>query len=88
MRSFPTLTENESPRIVPTGPFDQALKAAIGASGLSLEALSRRLKALGSPVSVACLSHWQRGRNRPERADSLKAVRALEEILDCPAIPC
>ncbi|MFI0371868.1 helix-turn-helix domain-containing protein [Actinomadura sp. 1N219] len=84
MRSVPTLTENDPLQIVPTGPFDQALKAAIQARGLSLEALSRRLRALGSPVSVACLSHWQRGRNRPERADSLKAVRGLEEILGLP----
>jgi hypothetical protein len=31
---------------------------------------------------MASLSYWQRGRCRPERAESLRAVHALEEILE------
>ncbi|GAA2447905.1 hypothetical protein GCM10010191_76590 [Actinomadura vinacea] len=66
------------------GPFNVALHAAIQARGLSLEALRRRLEEQGIGVSLSTLSYWQRGRTRPERADSLRAVRALEVILGLP----
>lgn len=64
-----------------TGPFDLALRTAIRASGLSLEGIQRRLDRRGVQVSVSSLSYWQRGRSRPERPDSLAAVRVLEEVL-------
>ncbi|GAA2595217.1 helix-turn-helix transcriptional regulator [Actinomadura fulvescens] len=66
------------------GSFDEALRAAIQARGLSLERLHARLAERGIRVSLASLSNWQRGRCRPERSNSLHAVRALEEILGVP----
>ncbi|SFB58619.1 hypothetical protein SAMN05216266_12261 [Amycolatopsis marina] len=67
------------------GPFHTALRAAIEQSGLTLEALQHRLAQRGIRVSRASLSYWQQGRSRPERADSLRAVRAIEHILGLPA---
>ncbi|PWI41313.1 hypothetical protein [Streptomyces sp. ICBB 8177] len=69
-------------RILHTGPFSEALRAAIDKSGLSLSRISSKLEERGVRVSAAALSYWQRGSNRPERADSLRAVGLLEEILD------
>ncbi|HWG99528.1 MAG TPA: hypothetical protein VNV66_09435 [Pilimelia sp.] len=66
------------------GPFDRALRTAIAARGLSLERLHARLLERGLRVSMASLSNWQRGKCRPERAESLDAVHALEEILGVP----
>ena len=68
-----------------TGPFAEALRAAIAARGLSLERLQRRLAARGTRVGVATLSCWQSGTRRPERPASLRAVAVLEEILELPA---
>jgi hypothetical protein len=42
--------------------------------------LSRR----GVKVGVTSLSYWQQGARRPQRPESLRAVRALEEILQLP----
>lgn len=70
--------------VLRTGPFDRALHLAIQARGLSLERIHARLRLQGLNVSVASLSYWQRGRCRPERSQSLRAVRALEEILGLP----
>ncbi|KAA2261265.1 hypothetical protein F0L68_17560 [Solihabitans fulvus] len=67
------------------GPFHTALHAAIRASGLSLEAIQRRLRNDGHQISLASLSYWQRGRSRPERPSSLAAVGSLERILRLPA---
>ncbi|MFD0630293.1 multiprotein-bridging factor 1 family protein [Catenulispora yoronensis] len=67
-----------------TGPFAEALRAAITARGLSLDSLQRRLSDRGVRVGTATLSCWQNGRRRPERPDSLRAVSALEEILGLP----
>jgi hypothetical protein len=67
-----------------TGPFERALGAAIRHRGLSLERLHARLSERGVPVSLASLSYWQRGRSRPEREHSLRAVRELEAILGVP----
>ncbi len=64
--------------------FASALRAAIGASGLSLDRIQARLRARGATVSVTALSYWQSGKRQPERAGSLSAVRVLEEILDVP----
>lgn len=67
-----------------TGPFSGALHLAIEASGLRLEEIQERLSASGVMVSVTTLSYWRRGRSRPERPESLRAVRLLEEILGLP----
>ncbi len=65
--------------------FPESLRAAISASGRSLESLRRRLSERGAKVSIATLSYWQSGRSRPARDASLEAVRHLEEILELPA---
>lgn len=62
-------------------PFPRALRSAIAATGLSLDGLARRLARRGTPLSSATLSYWQSGRRRPERPDSLRALRALEAVL-------
>lgn len=67
-----------------TGPFHEALHAAIDRSGLTLERLRDRLARRGIHVSLASLSYWRLGRSRPERADSLRAVQAIETILGLP----
>ncbi|MFW5418907.1 hypothetical protein J0910_20025 [Nocardiopsis sp. CNT-189] len=67
-----------------TGPFHAALRSAIEDSGLTLESLQRRIGRRGVRVSVTSLSYWRQGRSRPERADSLRALQAIEEILGLP----
>lgn len=74
-----------SPFVTETGAaaeqFAGALRAAIVGSGLSLDRIRARLDAQGVHVSSATLSYWQSGRRRPERTESLAAVRALERVL-------
>ncbi|WP_020523206.1 hypothetical protein [Catelliglobosispora koreensis] len=70
---------------VRTGPFSAVLHLAIEASGLRLEEIQERLNAQGISVSLTTLSYWRRGRSRPERPDSLRAVRLMEDILSLPA---
>lgn len=77
--------ENEAESLLATGPFNEALRAAIQASGLSLERIQYRLRARDVRVSVATLSYWQSGRSQPERRASLLALRHLEELLELPA---
>ncbi|MBA8952494.1 multiprotein-bridging factor 1 family protein [Actinomadura namibiensis] len=77
-------TRPAAPEVPRAAPFDEALRAAIRARGLSLERLHARLADRGIRVSLASLSNWQRGRCRPERSHSLHAVRALEQILGVP----
>jgi hypothetical protein len=67
------------------GPFETALDTAIRASGLSMERIQRRLADRGVAVSITALSYWRRGRSRPERPQSRRAVRLLEELLQLPA---
>ncbi|MFC5285978.1 hypothetical protein ACFPM7_02850 [Actinokineospora guangxiensis] len=67
-----------------TGPFHDALRAAIDRSGLTLDRLRERLARRGIHVSLASLSYWRLGRSRPERPDSLRAVQAIEAILGLP----
>ncbi|MEU6154558.1 hypothetical protein ABZ816_31665 [Actinosynnema sp. NPDC047251] len=67
-----------------TGPFHAALRAAVERSGLTLERLRDRLDRRGIHVSLSTLSYWRLGRSRPERADSLRAVQAIETILGLP----
>lgn len=71
-------------RLLNTGPFDEALRAAVAVSGLSLDRIQDRLKRRGSRISVATLSSWQSGRYRPERPSSLLVLGELEEVLGVP----
>jgi hypothetical protein len=68
-----------------TGPFPVALRAALAARGLALNRVQRRLAQRGIRVGVTSLSYWQRGIRRPDRPESLRAVTALEEVLELPA---
>ncbi|MEU3698538.1 hypothetical protein AB0E75_23420 [Streptomyces griseoviridis] len=67
------------------GPFHVALRAAIAARGLPLQRVQHHLTRHGVKVGVTSLSYWQQGARRPQRPESLRAVRALEEILRLPA---
>ncbi|MEU6216000.1 hypothetical protein ABZ845_00555 [Streptomyces sp. NPDC047022] len=66
------------------GPFHVALRAAITARGLPLQRVQHHLSRYGVRVGVTSLSYWQQGARRPQRPESLRAVRALEEILQLP----
>jgi hypothetical protein len=66
------------------GPFHVALRAAIAARGLPLQRVQHHLSRYGVRVGVTSLSYWQQGARRPQRPESLRAVRALEEILQLP----
>lgn len=66
------------------GPFAAALHLAIEVRRLTLEEIQVWLAERGARLSVATLSYWRRGRSRPERADSLRAVRLLEDLLELP----
>ncbi|PBC64307.1 hypothetical protein BKI49_08125 [Streptomyces sp. Tue6028] len=66
------------------GPFHVALRAAITARGLPLQRVQHHLSRYGVKVGVTSLSYWQQGARRPQRPESLRAVRALEEILRLP----
>ncbi len=65
-------------------PFAIELRAAIKASGLGLDRIQDRLRRRGITVSVTALSYWQSGKRQPERARSISAIHALEEILRRP----
>src|SRR5436309_1108793 len=71
-------------RLLAGGPFPEALRAAIKGSGLSLDRIQHRLRLRGVNISVATLSYWQSGRRRPERPESLDALRHLEAVLRVP----
>ncbi|PBC78054.1 hypothetical protein BX265_2813 [Streptomyces sp. TLI_235] len=70
--------------VLRTGPFHLALRTAIAARGLALQRVQERLARRGVRVGVTSLSYWQQGRRRPERPESLRAVAALEAVLDLP----
>ena len=70
--------------LLATGPFPDALRAAIKTSRLSLDRIQHRLGLRGITISVATLSYWQSGRRRPERPESLEALRHLEAVLGVP----
>ncbi|MEV3857819.1 hypothetical protein AB0J38_26270 [Streptomyces sp. NPDC050095] len=67
-----------------TGPFHLALRAAIAARRLPLHRVQHHLSRQGIKVGVTSLSYWQQGARRPQRPESMRAVRALEEILELP----
>lgn len=56
----------------------------MAARDLPLDRLASRLRAAGSPVSVATLSYWRAGRSVPTRGNSVRAVETLERILEVP----
>lgn len=74
----------ELARLLRTGPFHAALRAAIRARGLALHRVRHKLAERGVTVGVTSLSYWQQGARRPARSESLRAVRALEDVLDLP----
>ncbi|WP_411082654.1 helix-turn-helix domain-containing protein [Streptomyces sp. cmx-18-6] len=80
-----TDTDFTMPEATGAETFPGALRQALNRRGLSLERVSERLRAHGIVISQATLSSWQRGRSQPERARSLRALEALEEILELPA---
>ncbi|MEU5693145.1 hypothetical protein [Actinosynnema sp. NPDC020468] len=71
-------------RLLAEGPFPDALRAAIDASGLSLDRVRHRLGQRGVSVSVPTLSLWQSGRRRPARPESLRALAHLDQVLGLP----
>ncbi|MFJ9341193.1 hypothetical protein ACIRP0_18090 [Streptomyces sp. NPDC101733] len=71
-------------RLLRGGPFHLALRAALAARGLPLHRVQHRLAARGIKVGVTSLSYWQQGARRPHRPESLRAVSALEQILELP----
>lgn len=71
-------------RVLDSGPFAAALRATILDRRLTLHELQQRLSDAGIRVSATTLSYWARNRTQPERADSLRAVTALEDILALP----
>ncbi|MFF8382529.1 helix-turn-helix domain-containing protein [Streptomyces kanasensis] len=79
---MPHLPADDSPDAPAT--FDAALRQALRLRGLPLQRVCDRLAERGIRISPATLSHWQRGRSLPERPQSLRAVRKLEEILAVP----
>ncbi|MBB4893002.1 hypothetical protein FHS39_002013 [Streptomyces olivoverticillatus] len=77
--------EAELAQALRTGPFHLALRTALSARGLALHRVQHRLAQRGVKVGVTSLSYWQQGARRPQRPESLRAVRMLEEVLDLPA---
>ncbi|MFJ9933440.1 hypothetical protein ACIRSJ_09960 [Streptomyces virginiae] len=74
----------ELDRLLRGGPFHLALRAALAARGLPLQRVQHRLAAQGIKVGVTSLSYWQQGARRPRHPESLRAVTALERILELP----
>ncbi|GBQ01276.1 hypothetical protein SSP531S_27090 [Streptomyces spongiicola] len=77
-------TRAELDRVLLTGPFHLALRAALAVRGLPLQRVQHHLAHRGIKVGVTSLSYWQQGARRPRRPESLRAVRALEDVLGLP----
>ncbi len=75
----------ELEQLLRTGPFHLALRSALTVRGLALTRVQHKLAQRGIKVGVTSLSYWQQGARRPQRPESLRAVRALEEVLGLPA---
>lgn len=71
-------------QLLRTGPFHLALRAALALRGLPLQRVQHHLAHRGIKVGVTSLCYWQQGARRPQRPESLRAVRALEELLQLP----
>lgn len=80
----PPALDAELTHVLRGGPFSAALHLAIEANGWSLERLQAALLERGVGISMSTLSYWRRGRSRPERPESLRAVGLLEEVLGLP----
>lgn len=78
------LVRQELRQALRSGPFPAALHLAIEASGLTLDQVQVWLAGHGVRLSATTLSYWRRGRSRPERPESLRAVHLLEELLAVP----
>ncbi|GGK07442.1 hypothetical protein GCM10010123_41700 [Pilimelia anulata] len=76
--------DRELEQVLRTGPFSVALHLAIECRGWSLERIQQELLARGIGLSLSTLSYWRRGRSRPERPISMRAVPVLEELLKLP----
>ncbi|SHF28199.1 hypothetical protein [Streptoalloteichus hindustanus] len=83
-RTLAEVRDRELARALRDGSFPHALRAAIRNRGLALERIQHRLRQHGVQVSLTTLSYWQRGRSRPERAESLRAIHVLEGVLGLP----
>ncbi|MFG2674183.1 hypothetical protein [Streptomyces sp. NPDC048445] len=77
-------TEAELAQVLHTGPFHLALRTALSVRGLPLQRVQHHLAHRGVKVGVTSLSYWQQGARRPQRPESLRAVKALEEVLELP----
>ncbi|MBT2438699.1 hypothetical protein J7E93_00865 [Streptomyces sp. ISL-36] len=77
-------TEADLVQLLHTGPFHLALRTALAVRGLPLQRVQHHLAHRGIKVGVTSLSYWQQGARRPQRPESMKAVRALEEVLQLP----
>ncbi|WP_328401968.1 hypothetical protein OHS70_28520 [Streptomyces sp. NBC_00390] len=77
-------TEADLAQVLDTGPFHLALRAALAVRGLPLQRVQHHLAHRGIKVGVTSLSYWQQGARRPQRPESLRAVRALEDVLELP----
>ncbi|MCX5201945.1 hypothetical protein OG897_10840 [Streptomyces sp. NBC_00237] len=77
--------EADLERLLRTGPFHLALRAALALRGLPLQRVRHHLAGRGITVGVTSLSYWQQGARRPQRPESLRAVRELEDVLRLPA---
>ncbi|WP_327684849.1 hypothetical protein [Streptomyces sp. NBC_00467] len=80
----PDLDTADLAQVLHTGPFHLALRAALAVRGLPLQRVQHHLAHRGIKVGVTSLSYWQQGARRPQRPESLRAVRALEEVLELP----
>ncbi|MFJ8583174.1 hypothetical protein ACIRD2_00755 [Streptomyces sp. NPDC093595] len=80
----PGHTEADLAQILHTGPFHLALRTALAVRGLPLQRVQHHLAHRGIKVGVTSLCYWQQGARRPQRPESLKAVRGLEELLRLP----
>ncbi|MFJ6481128.1 MULTISPECIES: hypothetical protein [unclassified Streptomyces] len=80
----PTEDPTELGQLLRGGPFHLALRAALAARGLPLHRVQHRLATQGIKVGVTSLSYWQQGARRPRHPESLRAVTALERILELP----
>ncbi|MDT8915181.1 XRE family transcriptional regulator [Amycolatopsis sp. PS_44_ISF1] len=76
--------DRELRRLLRQGTFAQVLDHCLNVRGLSLKRLQDDLEARGAHMSRAALSYWRNGQCRPERDESLRAVRALEELFGLP----
>lgn len=88
-QNAPDMTQNlpvsaELAQLLRTGPFHLALRGALTARGLALTRVQHKLAQRGITIGVTSLSYWQQGARRPQRPESLRAVRALEDVLGLP----